>query len=208
MLYTSTVEPNTLSLLEKLMTLDELKQFSLVGGTALSLRYGHRISVDLDLFCNLEFDQAAIIKSLEITFGHQFKYEGNFTKAGIFCFINDIKVDIVYYPHSTIEEIELNGGLRIYGNKDIAAMKIQAILGRGKKKDFWDIAELFHHYSLNEIINYHQQKYPSQQLLISMPQALTWFEDAEAGEDPVSLKGQTWETVKKIMQEKVNDYLR
>ncbi len=208
MLYTSAVEPNTLSLLKRLMVLDELKQFSLVGGTALSLRYGHRISVDLDLFSNQEFDQAIIIKTLESTFGNKFEYEGNFSSSGIFCFVNDIKVDIIHYPHSTIADIEQVEELRLYNSKDIAAMKIQAVLGRGKKKDFWDIAELLHHYSLNEIIDFQKQKFPSQQLLISIPQALTWFNDADESEDPVSLRGQTWESVKKTVQQKVNDYLK
>ncbi len=48
MLYPETVEPGTLSLLKKLMEIPSLRPFSLVGGTALSLKYGHRTSVDLD----------------------------------------------------------------------------------------------------------------------------------------------------------------
>ena len=41
MLHTETVEPRTLSLLKKLMEVPSLQQFSLVGGTALALRFGH-----------------------------------------------------------------------------------------------------------------------------------------------------------------------
>jgi hypothetical protein len=44
--------------------------------------------------------------------------------------------------------------------------------------------------------------------LISVPQAITYFEDAEESEDPVSLKGQTWEKVKKAIQKKVEQYLQ
>ena len=58
MLQLKTVEPNTFSILKQLMEIDELKDFSLVGGTALSLLYGHRQSVDLDLFSNKSFDNA------------------------------------------------------------------------------------------------------------------------------------------------------
>ena len=64
MLYTETVEPGTFSLLKELMNLPELKAFSLVGGTALALRYGHRSSVDLDLFFHEKFDHPTIISSL------------------------------------------------------------------------------------------------------------------------------------------------
>ena len=57
MLHTEAVEPGTLSLLTELMAAPALHAFSLVGGTALALRYGHRNSVDLDLFYHEKFDQ-------------------------------------------------------------------------------------------------------------------------------------------------------
>ena len=50
MLHKETVQPSTLELLEKLMQVDELKDFALLGGTSLALRWGHRISEDIDLF--------------------------------------------------------------------------------------------------------------------------------------------------------------
>jgi hypothetical protein len=87
-------------------------------------------------------------------------------------------------------------------------MKVQAILGRGKKKDFWDVAELLNHFSIADFINFHKEKYVSQNLLITVPQAITYFADAEESEDPVSLKKQTWETVKRFISSKVNEYLK
>ena len=90
----------------------------------------------------------------------------------------------------------------------IFAMKINAILGRGKKKYFWNIAELLKHYSVQECISAYTQKYPSRQLLISIPNALTYFVDADESEDPISLRGQTWESVKKSIQQKVNAFLK
>jgi len=47
------------------MRLKALHPFSLVGGTALSLRYGHRTSADLDLFYHEKFDHGPIVKALE-----------------------------------------------------------------------------------------------------------------------------------------------
>jgi len=43
------------------MELDSLKDFSLVDGTALALKYGHRVSIDLDLFTNQEFNKEYIL---------------------------------------------------------------------------------------------------------------------------------------------------
>lgn len=50
MLQTQTVEPGTFALLKELMNIPALAECSFVDGTALSLKYGHRISVDIDLF--------------------------------------------------------------------------------------------------------------------------------------------------------------
>jgi hypothetical protein len=62
MLHLETVEPGTFTILEQLLALPELNDFHLVGGTALSLMYGHRISEDLDLFCVSKFDNNQIIE--------------------------------------------------------------------------------------------------------------------------------------------------
>lgn len=208
MLHTETVEPGTLSLLKKLMILPSLQSFSLVGGTALSLRYGHRSSDDLDLFFHEKFDHTIIEKELIGEYGSDFEYESGHKTIGIFCNIQKIKVDIVYFPHLPIAEFVLEDNIRMYSSADISAMKIQAILGRAKKKDFWDLYELLHHYSLQQIIDWHKLKYPSQMLAISIPNAITYFVDADDSETPVSFKNQTWESVKKGISKAVSDYLR
>lgn len=208
MLHSKTVEPGTLSLLKDLMEVPSLEPFALVGGTALALRYGHRSSIDLDLFYHESFDKIAIVKNLEEIFNQRFVYKQEHTQFGIFCFIDEIKVDIVHYPHLPIAPIEIEKGIRFYSSSDIAAMKIQAILGRGKKKDFWDLYELLKHFSLQQIMDWHKQKYPNQMLAISIPHAITYFVDAEESETPVSFKKQTWESVKKGISRTVSDYLK
>ncbi len=208
MLQTQTVEPGTLALLRQLMELPELASFSLVGGTALSLKYGHRISIDLDMFCEEAFERETILKAVEKAFGKDFVYDGKVLRWAIFGFIHNIKVDFVHYQHPLIGKKEFIDGIRMYSTEDIIAMKINAVLGRGKKKDFWDIFELLQNYSIDQAIDYHSRKFPSQQLMISIPQALVYFEDAEESEEPISLKGQTWNEVKKFIQQKVNDFLR
>lgn len=208
MLFYNTVEPSTRALLNELQSFPILDDFHLVGGTALSLKFGHRISVDLDLFSNSEFNSQEIIDYLSNHFRSDFLFES--PKAlhfGIFCFIRNVKVDFVRYPHALIHELEIIDGIKMYSDEDIAAMKVQAILGRGKKKDFWDMYELLQKYSMSEIMKWHKEKFPSQMLAISIPDALTYFTDADESEDPVSLKGQTWETVKLGIQKAVRDYL-
>jgi hypothetical protein len=185
----------------------ELKNFSLVGGPALSLYYGHRTSVDLDLFTHEKFDKTETLGVLSREFGDEFFYEPDKLAFGIFCFIQNVKVDIVHYPNAPIFEPKVIDGIKMYAPQDIAAMKVNAILGRGKKKDFWGISELLNHFSLENIMQWHKQKYPNQMLLISIPHALAYFEEAEESEEPVSLKGQTWAGVQKKLRKAVSEYL-
>ncbi len=207
MLQYSTVEPRTLEVLKKVMALPELENFNLAGGTALALYYGHRLSVDLDLFSATDFQTEILLQALEKNFP-DFNYSRP-NAIGIFGFIGNIKVDFIrYQQHPLIGHVLAENDIKLISTEDIMAMKVAAILKRAVKKDFWDIAELLDHYTMDELINCYNKKYPNQQLLISIPQALTYFVEAEESEDPVSLKSQTWKNVKKKIQHKVSDYLK
>ena len=107
MLYLETVTPHTFSILEKLLSLPELEHFALVGGTALSLLYGHRISDDLDLFSIDKFENEKINKALKQKFKKDYFIEDKPARFGIFCYINGVKVDLVRHPHHTIRPLNI-----------------------------------------------------------------------------------------------------
>jgi len=188
------------------MTIPELNDFYLVGGTCLSLRYGHRKSIDLDLFSVSPFENEVIVEAISKVLPLKVRNINN--PVGIFGYIEDVKVDFVKqhrFPQIGVPILE--DGIRMFSDKDIMAMKVNAILKRAQKKDFWDVAELLQHYTIKEFIINYEEKYPDQMLLISIPQALTYFADDEESEDPISLKAQTWESVQKIIKQNVSDYL-
>ena len=168
--------------------------------------YGHRTSIGLDLFCINKFDNESIKSALMRKFESHVDVRVS-NHFGIFCFIDGVKVDIVRFPHPQIRPTIEIDGIRMYATEDIVAMKVQAILGRGMKKDFWDIAQLLEHFTVKDFITFHKEKYSTQNLYITVPQAITYFDDAEDSEDPKSLKGQTWKNVKKTIQSKVRAYL-
>lgn len=78
---------------------------------------------------------------------------------GVFCYIDNVKVDFVYHPHPLIRPLQEPEGIRMFSTEDIMAMKIQAILGRGRKKDFWDIAELLDHYTISDFVGHITEKW-------------------------------------------------
>ena len=200
MLSFRTIVPHTLELLRHLMAESYLQGCRLVGGTALALQYGHRSSVDLDMFGDVPDDDQALLEILD-GFG---KVQGQKTSKYIKTFVIDnIKVDFVNYSHYPwIDGVVAEDGLRLASPKDIAAMKIGAIEGRGSKKDFFDLYFLLQHYTLEEILGFYLQKYP-QYSMFRVRMSLIYFEDAENQDDPKLFEKVDWETVKATIAEAV-----
>ena len=200
MLYLATVESSTLELLKKLQRLPVLEQTRLVGGTALALQLGHRKSIDLDFFgtvdCEAEYLRESIAGIASLTILKESPH--------IHIYIVDgIKVDIVNYKYPWLDDVVLEQGLRLASVSDIAAMKITAIIGRGTKKDFIDIAFLLHHFSLEEILHFYAAKYNDSSVFMAM-KSLAYFDDAEADPMPDMFVNQSWQQVKAYILSKIS----
>ena len=76
------------------------------------------------------------------------------------------------------------------------------------KSDFIQFSDFLKLFTLNQIIEAYFEKYPSGMMKISVPVIILDFRQADENEDPISLKGQTWESVKKVIQKHVADYLK
>ena len=158
MLSFQTIEPDTLELLKALMAEPSFNGMRLVGGTSLALQYGHRQSVDIDMFGIFSPDASAMSERLK-KLGQTFVVKES-ERIKIYT-INGIKVDFVDYGnYPWIDDVIIENGLRLASPKDIAAMKINAIEGRRTKKDFIDVYFLLQHYSLNQLLDFYAKKYP------------------------------------------------
>lgn len=135
MLYKEAANANTWRVLEKLMELDFLSDFHLCGGTSLALLYGHRLSVDIDLFTAKSFDKTTLDMNLR---DHFEEVNEVFTEVKIFYFtyLDKVKSDFVYSKPEVISDFVNKDGIRMWGLPDIMAMKLNAIYGRGSKKTF------------------------------------------------------------------------
>lgn len=157
MLHTETVTAETLALIKRLMADEELKEFTLVGGTALALHIGHRTSIDIDLFSIKGFDT----QGTGIYLSEKYKVEDmQILNNGIFCFIDDIKVDLIAHQYPIIKPLENIDGIRLMSLDDIAAMKIHAIVNSGQRiKDFVDIYAMLEHRPLEDLYSAYEEKY-------------------------------------------------
>lgn len=98
-------------------------------------------------------------------------------------------------------------GLRLASDKDIGAMKLAAITGRGTKKDFIDLFELLQHYSLLELIGFYEQKYHDGSVFLVL-KSLVYFEDADAEITPYLLRNYSWEDIKTDIKKVHVDYMK
>lgn len=191
MLYLNALPPPVARLLRRLAPLPALSEFSLAGGTSLALRFGHRVSVDLDFFTTLAFDPARLLLESAVA---QSRILGQ-SAGSLNLEVEGVKVDFLRHDYPLLEEPEVFDGVRMLSIRDVAAMKLNAIVNRGAKKDFYDLHTLLCHHSLPELMEAYARKYPQAETFMLM-RSLSYFEDAESEPDPVSLTGQTWSKVK------------
>ena len=203
MLSFQTVLPDTLELLKVLMQQPLFDDLRLVGGTSLALQYGHRRSVDLDFFGHTTEDVDELTNMLSSCAKKVVR--GNCSKSIKAYFLNDVKVDIVNYGYKWIDEPVVSDGLRLASPKDIAAMKVNAVIGRGTKKDFVDVYFLLRHFTFDEIMQFYLQKYTDgseYRALLSM----TYFEDADLQPMPFMFQQVGWDTIKDEIKHQVEMY--
>lgn len=200
MLSYRTIDPHTLELLKYLIEVPLFNECRLVGGTSLALQYGHRSSIDLDMFGDIPDNDLLYLDVLK-EFGH---IDTQKTSRIVKTFIVDgIKVDFVNYSmYPWIDKLVLEDGLRLASPKDIAALKTYAIQNRGSKKDFIDMFFLLQHFSLEDILGFYSQKYPNYSMFRTR-MALTYFDDAENQESPIMWMNVEWETVKETISQEV-----
>ena len=186
MLHKETVERRILELLKRLQAEPQMQDFNLAGGTALSLRLGHRKSVDLDFFCVEEFDLAVLKEMLVGKYDMQVAFEKGQTIKG---FIDDVMVDCIRYRYPRLEKADMIQGVRLESIPDIIAMKLSAIAQNGTRlKDFVDIASLSHLYSLDEMLLFYGRKFSNSNLMMTV-KSLTYFDDIDFNESIVMMKG-------------------
>jgi predicted nucleotidyltransferase component of viral defense system len=199
MLFTQNVDIKLLELLNAIMHSSTFREFNLVGGTSLALQIGHRFSVDIDLFGDSEIS--------EIEFNNELSSLGKLTilkksKNILVYAINGVKVDFVNYPYPLIEKPQTINSIRMVSLKDIAAMKLNAISGRGSKKDFVDLYYLLKTFSLEEMFQFYSEKYADGSTFLAL-KSLSYFDDAEKEEMPIMTEKNDWQLIKQTILNEV-----
>jgi len=191
--------PETLDLLRQIQQDMVFKDFFLVGGTALALQIGHRLSIDLDLFSTQPFDNQELESYLTEIYRFQTDYVATNTLKG---FIRNIKVDFITHAHPLVNPLIVEETLLLASLEDIGAMKLNAIAHSGnRQKDFYDLYFLLEYHPLIDFLNAYQIKYANSNPVIPL-KAITWFEDIDFEiEKPMLKRPVSFEEVKSRLLE-------
>lgn len=182
MLHKEAVGNRLMVILKKLMDIHELNNFSLVGGTVLALQFGHRKSEDWESFCPpfKEINLLKIESEIEKVFPGSKSFSGSRTNMSFY--INEIKVDFVYYPYKNIRDEIIEENIRMFS-----------------------INELLDHFPLEEMFSFFQEKYNHSDYGHYL-RSLTYIEDAEKSPEPKILNHLSRKQVKANVQKAGLDF--
>lgn len=201
MLHKETVSKEMWELLQKMMKDEKLKDFTLVGGTALSLMLGHRLSIDIDLFTTNAFNERSIFNHLADNYPVAVK---NMFENTLLLEISNIKVDIIAHQYEWQTPAKIEENVRLASLEDIGAMKLHAIFQDGSRiKDFVDMHFLLEHNSLKTYLDFYQKKYGGNPSLAAL--SLLHYDNIDRDVQIKMMKGKdiTWQKIEERLKKSV-----
>lgn len=203
MLHKETISTEMWELLQKLMKDEMLKDFTLVGGTALALKLGHRLSFDIDLFTKKDFNSKDLISYLQ----KEYKATDEIVfENTVMTYIKDIKVDLLTHKYPVIAMDKISENVRMISNDDIGAMKLHAIFQSGERlKDYVDMYFLLEEKSLQSYLNSYQLKYNGNPNLSA--RSLIYFDGIRKEYDVSIIHGKedNWKTMQERLKKAVSN---
>jgi len=188
-----------LAVLDALRPIPAVGDFYLARGTALALRHGHRRSIDFDFFRDTPFDVEQLLLALQEAFGGVERVPAG--SQPLYVRLSGVTVSFFHYPYPPLEDVAPTPwGFGLASDSDIAAMKIEAIAGRGSRKDFVDLRTLCRNgLSLDAAFDLFERKYGTRRTdRYHRLRALAYFDDAEQEPMPDILVPFDWAEAKRF----------
>ena len=185
----------------RLSSLEPIRGFYLAGGTGLALHYGHRRSMDLDLFSKQGFDEESLLACL-----HLLKPFTVIAKAHqtLHVHISGTKVSFLGYNYPLLFPFEFFKDLAVADMRDIACMKLSALASRGTRRDFVDLYVSARHLGLATLLTQFENKYAQVRYnRVHILKSLVFFADAEKDPMPDMIVALSWEEVRSFFLHEV-----
>ena len=173
-----------------------LDRFYLAGGTGIALRFGHRLSQDLNFFAPNLFDESSLLRQVDRLVGFSLVAKEPHTLHAV---IQETKLSFLGYPYPMLFPSAQFLQVAVADSRDIACMKISAIVSRGMKRDFMDLYASAQQFGLGTLLQFFERKYAQTRYnRLHILKSLTFFEDADKDPMPHMLIPIDWEQVKEF----------
>ena len=135
--------------------------FYLAGGTALALQIGHRESIDFDFFSEKKFNNNKLFEQIKNNLSaYQVKKVQDEKDTLTVILDNQSKISFFFYPYPLLEPLITEKYLNLASIRDIACMKLSAIVNRSVQKDYVDLYFILQQYPLSELLQSARKKFP------------------------------------------------
>jgi hypothetical protein len=180
--------------LDALARVVDPSSYYLGGGVAVALRLHHRRSVDLNLFTTTS-DPPALAEALK-----EASIVITSTAPGtLHLEVGGVPASLLRYRYPLLGAPERVPGvpLPLASLDDLECMKLSAIVGRGARRDFWDLHALLEARgkSLGEVLVAYRRKY-AQEDIGHVVRSLVYFAEADAEPMATGLTEAHWARIR------------
>ena len=182
--------------------------FYLAGGTALALQIGHRESIDFDFFSEKKFNNNKLFEQIKNNLSaYQVKKVQDEKDTLTVILDNQSKISFFFYPYPLLEPLITEKYLNLASIRDIACMKLSAIVNRSVQKDYVDLYFILQQYPLPGLLQSARKKFPEIETNLII-KSLVYFDDLN--EEPINFKNNQdvpLNRIKHFLRQTVKNYL-
>jgi len=177
-------------------------RFYLAGGTALALQIGHRRSMDLDFFSETDEIHAHTRQELIHIFSERSAQVIEAVDGNLLLLVDGLHAGFFSYGYPLLEPAKIIENVRLASLLDIGLMKMDAIIGRGNRKDFYDLYFIVQQIPLQDLHQAGKKKYPQvRDFPLMALEGLLQFKQADRDLQPQLFGDMPWESVKRFFTE-------
>ena len=177
-------------------------RFYLAGGTALALQMGHRRSVDLDFFSETDEVHDRARQELMHSFSAHHAQVIENVDGDLLLLVNGLHVGFYSYGYPLLEPALMVENVALASLLDIGLMKLEAVIGRGSRKDFYDLYILSRQIPLPDMLSAGERKYAQvRDFPLMAIEGLLQFDNADRDRQPEMLTDLPWEQVRRYFEE-------
>jgi len=172
-------------------------RFYLAGGTALALRLGHRRSIDLDFFSNTDPVDPLSRREIVTAFVPLGARTIEDVDGNLLLQLPELDVAFLSYGYPLLDPLDEVVGIHLASIVDVGLMKLDALITRGSRKDFYDLYFVSQHIPIARLLHLARSKYPyAKDFDLMAIESMVLFDNAERDHQPDLLTVAPWDLVR------------